>query len=439
MRAQIRTQAISALLIGAWVAFYWASGLAQIAVSHVEFTDARPNFSVDALNLAAEDPALTHLDLYVKLTHQALQFIRTDERDFRADYAVAVEAYDSEGEKVGSTSAEETLFAENYDQTNSRELFHITRLGLDLEPGEYEIRVRVLDRETRKETAQSFPMSLRSYPAQGLDVSDIVYLDYLSTDEEGRLHFRPMVQIAKEASAEILAYFEVYNVPENEDIIISYELLDARKEDVHVNEVTVKSRGRVTPYHIEIDGGELPPGQYQLQVDVMYGDDIVETRRELAWFWQGLPEEFADLHKAIEVLRYIASKEEMKELQEAPEEEKHDAFIQFWAERDPTPGTEANELMEEYYRRIKYANDHFSGFKAGWKTDMGMVYVKLGPPDNIERNPYNQNYAFLPGRTVKALEVWTYQMHNRNLVFLDENGFGEYRLANPHVFYDIVR
>ena len=34
---------------------------------------------------------------------------------------------------------------------------------------------------------------------------------------------------------------------------------------------------------------------------------------------------------------------------------------------DPTPKTEFNELMDEYYRRVSYANENFEGWKEGWK------------------------------------------------------------------------
>ena len=38
--------------------------------------------------------------------------------------------------------------------------------------------------------------------------------------------------------------------------------------------------------------------------------------------------------------------------------------------RDPTPGTERNEFKEEHYRRIAYANEHFTDLDGpGWLAD----------------------------------------------------------------------
>ena len=58
----------------------------------------------------------------------------------------------------------------------------------------------------------------------------------------------------------------------------------------------------------------------------------------------GIPLTFADLEEAIEVLKYIASEEEFKEIKNTPQEKKQEAFIKFWKKNDPTPETLENEL-----------------------------------------------------------------------------------------------
>ena len=67
----------------------------------------------------------------------------------------------------------------------------------------------------------------------------------------------------------------------------------------------------------------------------------------------------------------------------------YEQFVQqFWLRRDPTPGTIENEFKEEHYRRIAYANEHFSGGVPGWKTDRGRTYIMYGPRDEIDAHPY---------------------------------------------------
>jgi GWxTD domain-containing protein len=130
-------------------------------------------------------------------------------------------------------------------------------------------------------------------------------------------------------------------------------------------------------------------------------------------------------------MRYIAKKNGVKKIQSSPPEKRREAFLEFWRENDPTPGTEANELMDEYYRRVNYANANFRSFREGWKTDMGMVYIIFGPPSETDRNPFNRFGALYAGRTVKAAELWIYYDLNRQFVFFDEIGNGEFRMVYP--------
>ena len=79
--------------------------------------------------------------------------------------------------------------------------------------------------------------------------------------------------------------------------------------------------------------------------------------------------------------------------------------------------------MQEYYRRIQFANATFSGFMNGWRSDRGMVYIILGPPNDIDRHPFEADS--------KPYEIWAYYTINREFIFVDQTGFGDYRLVNP--------
>ena len=77
--------------------------------------------------------------------------------------------------------------------------------------------------------------------------------------------------------------------------------------------------------------------------------------------------------------------------------------------------------MDEYFRRIHYSNSAFSSLIKGWQSDRGMLYVIFGPPDEVERHPFAPD--------VKPYEVWAYYEFGRAFVFIDETGFGDYRLT----------
>lgn len=46
----------------------------------------------------------------------------------------------------------------------------------------------------------------------------------------------------------------------------------------------------------------------------------------------------------------------------------------------------AKKIIRTYFRRIEEANQLFTTFKEGWRTDKGMVYIILGPPNKVQRS-----------------------------------------------------
>lgn len=60
----------------------------------------------------------------------------------------------------------------------------------------------------------------------------------------------------------------------------------------------------------------------------------------------------------------------------------------------------SKKIIKIYYHRIEEANRLFTTYKEGWKTDKGMVYTILGPPNKVQRSRdrevwvYSQNLNF---------------------------------------------
>jgi GWxTD domain-containing protein len=76
-----------------------------------------------------------------------------------------------------------------------------------------------------------------------------------------------------------------------------------------------------------------------------------------------------------EDVRYIITPEEEQAFKILGTDEERDAFIeQFWLRRNPDPDSEENAFREEHYRRMQYANEHFSAGVPGWMTDRGHMY-----------------------------------------------------------------
>ena len=138
--------------------------------------------------------------------------------------------------------------------------------------------------------------------------------------------------------------------------------------------------------------------------------------------WFDIPTSLLNLDVAIDNLKYIVDDSRLREMKRGNQAEKEARFNAFWKERDPTPDTEYNELMAEYYKRIDDAFKRFSTPSTpGHESDQGKIFIVYGPPDNIERR-------FPPGGTTQ--EVWQYP--GRTFIFNATSGFGDFQLVTSN-------
>ncbi len=94
--------------------------------------------------------------------------------------------------------------------------------------------------------------------------------------------------------------------------------------------------------------------------------------------------------------------------------DERDRFIEaFWRKRDPNRATPVNELRQEHYRRLDYANTYLGRetFREGWQTDRGRFYIILGEPREIQRfDGYNG---------VVSAHLWFYLLKPLEEMFSD--------------------
>lgn len=137
---------------------------------------------------------------------------------------------------------------------------------------------------------------------------------------------------------------------------------------------------------------------------------------------------------------YILTKEERDAFYRLGTNEEREQYIEIiWQRRNPNPDSTVNEFKEEHYRRIAYANEHFSSGIPGWKTDRGHIYIVWGPPDEIESHPTGGTYdrpMWQGGGQTQTYnwELWRYRHletvgDNIELEFVDPTSSGEYHLT----------
>ncbi|MCH8956286.1 GWxTD domain-containing protein [candidate division KSB1 bacterium] len=394
-----------------------------------------PYFGVDFVNVAADERNLSRLIFKLSFVNDELQFIRAKRKKFRADYEASVVISDTSETEIDRIKKTGFIIAQNFDETNSLDIKNSTELRIALEPGVYNFRIELKDKETQRSGIREGSVTLRDFTKNEFMISDVFAVDSIEVapDEpaSGGENIKPQT--------ELYAYFEVYNVPESDSIYIVYHLLAAGDKVVQQGEQRVKSDGRVTRHYIRLEKLALVSTEHRIKLVIKSKDKSLEVEQELDLSDSDAGPIYANLDEAIEQLVYIAKDDELKKMKSLEGEQKGKAFEEFWKSRDPDPETSMNEYREEYYYRIKFANKRFvaESNKQGWKTEMGMVYIKLGPPDYVATsyNQYRTRYQDMSFRP-KAAIVWTYYALRREVIFRYQ--ISEYRIANYPEIFDIL-
>lgn len=120
------------------------------------------------------------------------------------------------------------------------------------------------------------------------------------------------------------------------------------------------------------------PGLFALQFDTLRSGALMVQVSSSA----------AEMEMLKQALRYICTDDEWRWLEEGDR-----SAWDFW-ESIGGSTQRAIQLARRYNDRVRHAVQHFAGVSPGWATDRGMVYIVLGPPDEIFRNDLFETWNY---------------------------------------------
>lgn len=382
----------------------------------------------------------------------------TQQRRFFAEPSVQVNISKhpeaSQSEQTGEEASinrtwSETAYADTYEQTQSSTLFLQHLLTTSLEPGHY--RVEAITRSDGR-TRRALTPSLRIPGDAASDRAFFYFLDEASALEPP--FTAPLINMGDNAYFGRNHQLVIWLPDPQPDAVYSMEI-----HRVHINRQDTTERDRVMEYtldpekitsgylhrismvddrpHLFLEAADstfhdgsyyfltIPNSRFEnahfrlrLTMTPADGEPVIIARRTYQSLWLDMPTSLLNLDVAIEMMRFMMDDEQHRALRRGDRREREERFRQFWAERDPSPDKEYNELMVEYFRRIDHAYEHFTTpQEPGYESDQGQIYIRHGEPDRRER-------TFPPGQP--AREVWHYG--DRVFVFEATTGFGDYRL-----------
>lgn len=139
------------------------------------------------------------------------------------------------------------------------------------------------------------------------------------------------------------------------------------------------------------------------------------------------PLDTASLEMKSNLVRYLFSAQELAVFNGLNDSGKVRYINQYFKDKDPTPGTEQNEYLDDALRRFNYANQNFSlrpeGLD-GWRTDRGRVLMQYGQWDDREE-------IVAPAYS-HPWERWYYHSIRGGALFIfeDATGYGDYKLVH---------
>lgn len=394
-------------------------------------------FHYDAIVFRGKTFDSTRVDIYTLLPYQSLEF-RASSGKYYSKYNILINISDSANNKFYSNNIERVIVEEDYNVCQgSTGKFDFNQAIASLPPGTYKVNVSILDQQSKAEMTQSRTLTVINYNEYNFSTSGIMLVSSIE-EKNGKFSITPHVSdnigILKDY---FFAFFETYNnTGSDKEAEYVYEILDGEKSVYSSKPLKKIIKNGTSQEYIRIDKAPIKStGAYTLKIyllkrtadSVEYAkDDVLAiVERSIKSSPNGFTEGIEDIDKAISQLRYVARQKDLDYIKEASSnEEKRNRFHAFWVELDPSPGTLTNEAMEQYYERVAYANNNFRSYTAGWLTDKGMVYIIYGRPSQIENSISNYDN--------RAYERWIYP-HNREYIFIDSNGFGDWRLYSPQV------
>lgn len=422
------------LILQIYILFLILSNISILHSQKAEKSDNLSFFYFDAIVFRSDSMDKSRLDVFIAIPYQSLTFVKAENEEYYSKFVITITCFDFTGNVALEKTENRIVRAKTYAVSQGAFAdFDRSILGIYLPEGTFKIKVEVSDLLSKVIYERNREISVVNYRKYPFALSGIMLVSSVY-DSEGNQSITPYLSDnVSSLSDGFFGFFETYNQKEADTVDFVYQYL---------LENNIKFQSAKIPKYIPSGDNQeyikiskppvLSSGSYFLKIIAMKhsNDTIISESKFLAVSQRTVTYNptFAgnvieDLDLSIKELRYVATNAQLSYINEGVNyNEKLKRFQEFWDALDPTPNTKRNEAFDEYYSRVQYANEKFKSYTQGWMTDMGMVYIIFGPPNTVDRR---QDY-YNPSR---YYERWTY-LSNREFIFVDSNGFGDFRLIN---------
>ena len=361
---------------------------------------------------------------FVVIPNRSLQFIK-EKNKFIAEYDANIfVTTDDEDVQVATGSFSDKIISNKFSETTSKVKSTVLNTSFIVPLGDYNISINVKDLDTKLSSKQNNKVELKQF-SNDSQVYDPIFIKEAKGEwgfESNKFPIDANQIVVKNNEIQFYQY-AVINAGVYEMVI---NILSG-KEVQWSKTINLSSESRVISHLITVPTKDINRKDLKVQVSVNQKNSTKSRSLGFRFRNSFMPDSITNIDLALSQMNYILTSDERKELKKLKQSDKENFFKKAWARRDPKPDTKVNELMDEYYGRVSFTEENFSrGTSGGWRSDMGMIFILFGKPDDIQRYTSMQsNYSY---------ETWYYFSIGQEFAFIDDYGFGDYRLRYPFVY-----
>ena len=272
-------------------------------------------------------------------------------------------------------------------------------------------------------------------------ISDIEISHGISTEltpaldkfQRGQLQFYvDPIPVIDGNNRDFVVFYQVANISAGADSLYRFfEFIKVIRDSVVVWEGEFNQTVRYVPYPVvkRLPIGDWEQGLYTIEVTVVdpkiQRSETVERNFSLTRNFIVLTQRvFANDDDEFELISYFIDSRQRRLWRGLSDEGRINFIDRFWSANNPNPASDENRFLETVRMRVNEANWRFTHHRAGWRSDRGRIYIKHGGPDSIERRETDPDARY----SRKFYQIWRYHGSERNYIFLDFQGNGNYRL-----------
>ena len=389
----------------------------QISKKNIE------KFSLSAFTRTVNARDSLEVLIYMQIPNYTLQYVKLD-TNYIARYEAVIALQTKKGKQIGREVWQDSIVVKDYSSTNSIEENKTLMISYFIPSGKYKVIASLLDFDTKNSSENTIKFNLSNY-----DKNQYLHEPILLNKSIGNWGFGdgliPAVHGRTFEIDEGLTFYISGKVLPDK-YTLNTRFINNKEKVLFEKTITDTSLAGIFMHTINLPKEHIEGIGINIKTELVQDQYISEKTKKIIISKPGISHLISNLDDALHQMRYILDSEERQEIKKVSANKKEALFKKLWKHRDPTPDTEVNELMNEYYKRVAYSNIHFESFIDGWETDRGMIYIIFGPPDDIDR--------FMAQQRQEPFETWQYYRIQESFTFIGDN-FGHYSLTSPFLGY----